>query len=582
LDTSATATWFGHPGSVLAGWWHLPPNNEARAIAVLVPPVGRDYVVTTLSLRLLAEQLASTGIAALRFDLAGTGDSAGRLLEGDVVGRWTSSVREAVQEASRVAGPRPVYLIGLRMGGLLAATFAASASPADVPQALVLWDPCVSGRAFLRESRATRQVALGAEMLTDGQFEGMGLELLPEDAAAVTKLEFPNLQGSDLPTLAMHRGAKPSKSLVAKLGPQATYLEARAQAELLEPEWIEPRAPLSTIDSVAKWLDSRTPLTRTAIEVSLCDTAEFSHPSGRRFTETLVASLAPESGVQLFGIIAEPTSGSRLTVFFLNSSIESHVGPGRMWTDLAREFASRGVRSVRFDLSGIGESGVREGQRKQVTYAPEARDDISAVLKQVCPDSSQALLIGLCSGAYSAVEAGLALRPRQVILINLPARFVPPETLDTGVGASSQRQATVLSLRLLQPLARISWLRRLTHSFPTWLYRLLEGLKLLISPWAPIKRLVESDVAVVLLAGDEDAPPFSAGRTREVNQMRSQGVGYEVLPGLDHAAIRAEGRRQLMGRISGALPDLAPPVPAARSAHSNELYTGTGSPSVKR
>ncbi len=147
---SATPIWFGPENRPLLGWFHSPPDGRARAGVVVCPPIGRDYLQAHYALRLLAEELAELGLCVLRFDYDGTGDSAGDDTDPDRVASWTASVRSALAVV-RAMAPIPLSLVGMRVGAMLAAMVAESEEGID---SLVLWDPVVSGRAYLNEQRA--------------------------------------------------------------------------------------------------------------------------------------------------------------------------------------------------------------------------------------------------------------------------------------------------------------------------------------------------------------------------------------------------------------------------------------------
>jgi uncharacterized protein len=115
---------------------------------VLCPPWGPEYLRSHRSMGQLAKLLAEAGFHALRFDYFGTGDSAGDMVDADLHG-WQSDVEMAVDELKDTTGLNRVTLLGLRVGGTLAAR-AASRRPRDV-DALVLWDPIVHGGDHMNE-----------------------------------------------------------------------------------------------------------------------------------------------------------------------------------------------------------------------------------------------------------------------------------------------------------------------------------------------------------------------------------------------------------------------------------------------
>ena len=100
-------------------------------------------------------------------------------------------------------------------------------------------------------------------------------------------------------------------------------------------------------------------------------------------------------------------------MIFVNNGFGSHVGPSRLWVVLARRWAAAGLRCVRLDLSGIGDSPSREGLPEHVVYAPAAFDDLFDAVRFLCPDDpTNVVFVGLCSGGYQALEAAVAQRAR--------------------------------------------------------------------------------------------------------------------------------------------------------------------------
>ena len=132
--------------------------NRARA-AVLCNPWGSEYVHAHRSLRQLATKLAACGYHTLRFDFFGTGDSGGDMSEADLAG-WEADAVSAIEEIKDIAGTARVTVIGMRLGASVAA--AAAARLADQVEALVMWDPIVSGDDYLRSLLAASPPTLVA------------------------------------------------------------------------------------------------------------------------------------------------------------------------------------------------------------------------------------------------------------------------------------------------------------------------------------------------------------------------------------------------------------------------------------
>lgn len=109
------------------------------------------------------------------------------------------------------------------------------------------------------------------------------------------------------------------------------------------------------------------------------------------------------AGERLAAILARgrPGCAPRVAVVFITAGLLHKPGPYRLYTQLARALSRKGYPSLRFDISGIGES----------SRAPDALDAEEAALRDVqeAMDFLQArkvadsfVLAGLCSGAEVA------------------------------------------------------------------------------------------------------------------------------------------------------------------------------------
>ena len=114
---------------------------------VLCQPFGHEYLRAHRAFRNLAVALALQGCHVLRFDYFGSGDSAGSG-EDTTVERCLRDIGTAIDELKDMTAAPRVSLIGLRVGGALAALTAAGRRDVD---RIVLWDPVVSGAEYLEE-----------------------------------------------------------------------------------------------------------------------------------------------------------------------------------------------------------------------------------------------------------------------------------------------------------------------------------------------------------------------------------------------------------------------------------------------
>ncbi|MEE4175213.1 MAG: alpha/beta fold hydrolase [Xanthomonadales bacterium] len=111
----------------------------------------------------------------------------------------------------------------------------------------------------------------------------------------------------------------------------------------------------------------------------------------------------------LAGIITRPASASvtDVAVVIPNAGLIHHVGPWQLHVDLARRLADAGVPSLRFDLSGLGDS---ELPRRRESVSARTRSDISDAIDLVLSESGarRVVMAGLCSGAVESHRAALA------------------------------------------------------------------------------------------------------------------------------------------------------------------------------
>ena len=143
--------WFASPEQPLFGWLSTPIDSLARGGVILAPPIGREAHASRYALRRLATSLAEHGFVALRFDYYGTGDSVGDMNDVEPDTTWCRNAMAAV-ELLRSRGLSSVSAVGLRLGATVLGVAAAEQSLGLT--SMVLWDPCDSGRSFLREARA--------------------------------------------------------------------------------------------------------------------------------------------------------------------------------------------------------------------------------------------------------------------------------------------------------------------------------------------------------------------------------------------------------------------------------------------
>jgi alpha/beta superfamily hydrolase len=139
---------FGSSNRQLFGAYHAPLKAvAARGAALLCPPWGPEYFVSHRVLRRLATRLSDSGYHVLRFDYYGTGDSAGRRTDGDLVS-WCDDASIAADELRDMSGYETLATFGIRLGAVIAWRLAQQRS--DIHK-IVMWDPVVKGARYLSD-----------------------------------------------------------------------------------------------------------------------------------------------------------------------------------------------------------------------------------------------------------------------------------------------------------------------------------------------------------------------------------------------------------------------------------------------
>jgi len=121
-----------------------------RAQLLLCPPILNEHARSYRLFSVLARHLAAQGIAVLRFDYYGTGDSGGDD-DAFTLGSACDDAMLASAHLADVAGSVPAFVMGVRAGGLVAIE---TASRTRASGGLVLWQPIADWTDYLRETGA--------------------------------------------------------------------------------------------------------------------------------------------------------------------------------------------------------------------------------------------------------------------------------------------------------------------------------------------------------------------------------------------------------------------------------------------
>jgi pimeloyl-ACP methyl ester carboxylesterase len=469
---------------------------------------------------------------------------------------WIEGVVQGI-ELLRSLGITSISAAGMRMGATIAA---AAASSHDLGLAsFVMWDPCESGRAYVRELGALGALRRNAHAVGLGEATKM-LEYPVSDKAASQFGRF-NLCEPSPGTLAsrvlivVRDDRTVSKEFRSCWGTERVeWATTSEQGPMMETELPASVQPASTIEQIRAWL--------TTPELSR---SPFSTPP--LSTETVVAhglqvpvreSVVELGSRKMFGIVSERLDGATgPLIVMVNGINEDHVGPSRLWVELSRRWAGQGLRCVRFDFSELGESPWLPGVSTRPVFDKTLRYDIGDAVRALNPeDPSDSVLVGLCSGAQVALEAALDLKARGLYAIN-------PQ-----IGAGAIRSANSLRNSDREPVR--SFARRFDkivekhHWFDDVVQRISR--LVLLSAFSPKVKsaLVKNNSEMLLLLGPNDLSPFRelpiVGTLVGRRLIESDRIQVEVIPGLDHDFLSTVGRartlalldRYVIERLAGA------------------------------
>jgi alpha-beta hydrolase superfamily lysophospholipase len=421
-------------GRPLFSWHHLPPPRLRRgAGVVLCPPLGYEYMSAYPTMRILAERLAALGFDTLRVDYDGTGDSAGDQEEPGRVDAWLHSVACAIAETRRLSGSSLVALVGLRAGALLALQAAAAGGGVE---RLVLWSPFTSGRAYVRELRAFARLSRQDHAREDADEPGInaaghmvtGETLKALDSwtlDAVTKPPAPQVLLVDRDD----RSVDPIlHARLEMLGSSVTRIRPVGTAEMLALTQ-DAKVPEHALEEITTWFRHwRISPAQPAAPPSAVEDAGAAIAVRDECRERMVR-FGP--GDRLFGVLGSPIDETTdaPAIVLLNTGVEYHVGPHRLYVPLAREWAARGHLVLRFDLGGIGDSAPHPGAAKNVAYPGHMLDDAREAIAFIRRQSPrrQVILAGLCSGGWLAFQAA-----RQGLAVDAIVSVNPPLYLRDG------------------------------------------------------------------------------------------------------------------------------------------------------
>jgi len=489
VTTPAHPVWFGPEDARLFGFFHQAAAPARDCAVILCNPFGYDAVLSHCSYRHLAERLAAGGIATLRFDYYGTGDSSGGDDASNRLDAWLRSIENACEEVRLRSGATAIALFGLRLGGLLA-TVAAQRAPVHD---LILLGPPVSGRVYLRELRALRAMQTPVNSLAkiedhDSEDDNFGFLMTAPMRKALEAIDprkitiRPARRALVIPRDDGLRSEGPLVDHLLACGVEATVSTVSGYSLALRGDPYTSDLPDEAWSDIVVWLQQGHAVLKGNGDA-------LQPPLSRSYRNVAKIGTVREEAVHfrgLFGLLTEPIEQSTragTAIILIDSGANHRIGNNRMYVTWARAWADLGFRVLRFDLAGIGDSPVEPGRREKEVYSPRAMFETQAAIDFMEDRGCRRFVLGgLCSGAYVAFHCAVAdSRIAGIMLMN-------PPTFHWEEGDS-------LELRTRNMFGSTSAYARAAISLATW------------------RRALHGEIHIPAIAAELGARAIAAGRS---------------------------------------------------------------------
>jgi pimeloyl-ACP methyl ester carboxylesterase len=571
---AAEPFWLETPAGPAFAWHHAPAGAARQAAVLLCRPFGYEAQASQRAYRHLAVELAGAGFHVVRFDYQGTGDSSGGDTDDARWTAWIATVQSAADWVRSALGIERVVLFGTRLGALVAA---ASAKPSRA-DALVLFAPPQTGRAWLREARAIQAMIDAPKPPSSappGEEQSAGFVIVSATAAAIAAFDLASLGPLAPAALVVARDDLPGNEdrFVAAQragGVAVTTSQTEGYAAMVHSDPRRAVTPRAVWAEVTAWLSARYPDPGR-------DARAPAYRRAAQVRETRKSAPVREEALDvdgLFGVLTEPVGpgacGELPTIVLLNVGVNSHIGPHRVYVTMSRRWAERGFRVLRLDTTGLGDSPATATAPENRTYSQEAIADAGRAMDALgrIRGATRFILAGLCSGGHVSFHAAQAApRVAGIILLNIvhfhwkegdslevprrdsvkAARFYRHALLGKDAWIRLVRGRVNLTA-IAQGLAHKGWVHALQH-----VNRAIVGESDVARGF---RRLLRRGTDVLLVFseydGGRDAVDAHLGDDAE-RFRREPGFRFEVMEGTDHTFSPAASRELLLALLTNHL-----------------------------
>lgn len=564
--------WLRSADFELATHAHIPASKNTSTAVLLCGTVGFEAIHAYRCMVRLGDALAEAGIAAFRFDFAGTGNSSGDATANHLVTAWQQNIIDQARDLQENWGFARITVVGFRLGAPL---LTAVMNDLDVA-GVTFWEPVTRGKAFVREIHAIAQFAEDPVPDSPDIVESGGFAFTADTIQSLAALSL-NVEAvpAGVPVLLISRGRN-ARLNAESLGRQNRFEELRSREYdrmICEPHYTE--LPAESISCMERWHAS------IAKDDAPGHTLpELRHMAGITSSNdqcTVTESSFRTAAGKLFGIVTRPDDylpGSTPTVVLSNAGSVCTTGPNRIYVQTARALAAAGLEVVRFDLRNLGDSVNGDVDAANAPYPDSAGHDASRLLEhcRTTLNSSSFVLAGLCSGSHTSYHYALTHDDpdvKAIVLINpLTYYYTPGMSLDNPLQHRTVRNAKSYARsarraknwrRLLTGQVNYGRLLRFAASVVLRLIR--NGVRRVSSLWTrhPLSRMDEDllrlqqrGLKVSFVFSDAD-PGYWIARVDSPNTFRKQVAAGEFdaifIKDADHTMSRADNRKELIARL---------------------------------
>ena len=533
-DRRGQNLWIDTDDGFVGATWYWPSQCRARStVVLLVPGIAHEERAMSGGLVALAEALADRGLPALLMDLYGCSQSAGRIEDPDIGLRWRAGIRAAFGHA-RATGAARVVVVGARLG----VPRAVDALAGERLAALVAWAPIVSGKRYVRELKVLQRTSEPEA----GAIAIGGFSIPASVIDHISALDLATIESLDAGCVMLREMTEALNApWLARLRGRGMLVQEQVSTQIhpwLFGDGDQPVLPYEDIQALSSWCRAFHDQVAGDGELSPLKPAprpvvEFVH-RGQAIRETFVEI----GSSKLTGVLSEPVSTAGQHPARL---LMSTVGPGRTFADFARDEASRGRTSLRFDFAGFGTSGRGNSVQGGELYTDEGSQDVQAAIQYLRQIGHRDIYgLGFCAGAWSMLQGALTSDLQAAVAINVALYRQP-----APAAPSLARKAGRRLLRRVPVMARSRLIKKILARLRRKSTRRCEPVEWLI-------RLCNADTRVLLAFAERDPglDYLNVQLAKGVHKQLRRPFTVQTYAGLGHLAEGPAARTRVFDEIA--------------------------------